>query len=223
MKEFLKGLSEEDAAAVAAAMNEVREQGLRSAKHLRGEIYEVRTSGNRFTYRLLFAPQGRQRQVLLTLVALRKKTQKTPSQITHLAQQRLRDWERIIISKEASFLRYNKGKKMTEEPDVLDELIAERTARNPDFPKFLKAAERRRALLGELAAMRERRSQSQTAVAAEMKTSQSSVARLEGSAGDARLSTIDRYAEALGFRVQWHLLPLEGSEGEPPVVVHAAS
>jgi seryl-tRNA synthetase len=113
-------------------------------------------------------------------------------------------------------------RKMTEEPDVLDELIAERTARNPDFPNLLKAAERRRALLRELADVRARRSQSQTAVAAEMKTSQSSVARLEGSAGDARLSTVDRYAEALGFRIQWHLLPLEGSEQEPPVVVHGA-
>ncbi|MGN6217134.1 MAG: helix-turn-helix domain-containing protein [Solirubrobacterales bacterium] len=107
------------------------------------------------------------------------------------------------------------------ERDFLDEIIEEHTARNPAFPKLLKAAERRRALLQELAAVRERRSQSQTTLAAEMKTSQSSVARLEGSAGDARLSTIDRYAEALGFRVQWHLLPLEGSEGEPPVVVHA--
>ena len=111
---------------------------------------------------------------------------------------------------------------MAESPDALDELIAERTVRNPDFPKLLKAAERRRALLKELAAVRERRSQSQTAVAAEMKTSQSSVARLEGSAGDARISTVDRYAEALGFRIQWHLLPLEGSEQAPPIVVHGS-
>jgi seryl-tRNA synthetase len=109
-----------------------------------------------------------------------------------------------------------------EEPDFLDELVAERTARNPDFPKLVEAAARRRALLHELGGMRESYGQSQTAVAAEMKTSQSSIARLEGSAGDARISTIDRYVEALGFRIQWHLLPLEGSETEPPLVVHAA-
>jgi hypothetical protein len=72
------------------------------------------------------------------------------------------------------------------------------------------------------ASRREAGGRSQTAVATEMKTSQSSVARLEGSADDARLSTIDRYADALGFRIQWHLLPLEGSEQEPPVVVHGA-
>jgi seryl-tRNA synthetase len=109
---------------------------------------------------------------------------------------------------------------MAQEPDALDELISERTARNPDFPKLLEAARRRRALLKELSSLRARDGRSQTAVAAEMETSQSSVARLENSAGDARISTIDRYVEALGFRVQWHLLPLEGSEGEPPLVVH---
>ncbi|MGN6202984.1 MAG: helix-turn-helix domain-containing protein [Solirubrobacterales bacterium] len=109
---------------------------------------------------------------------------------------------------------------MDHEPDALEELIAERTARNPDFPKLVEAAARRRALLRELGKMREQRGRSQTAVAADMETSQSSVARLEGASGDARLSTLDRYAQALGFRVQWHLLPLEGSEKEPPLVVH---
>jgi ribosome-binding protein aMBF1 (putative translation factor) len=106
------------------------------------------------------------------------------------------------------------------EPDFLEELIAERTARNPEFPKLMEAAARRRALLRELGKIRQRHGRSQTALAAEMETSQSSVARLETSSGDARVSTLDRYAQALGFRVQWHLLPLEGSEKEPPLVVH---
>jgi seryl-tRNA synthetase len=110
---------------------------------------------------------------------------------------------------------------MTKEPDFLEELVAERTARNPDFPKMVEAATRRRALLKELGGMRGKQGESQTAVAARMATSQSSVARLERSAGDARISTVDRYAEALGYRVQWHLLPLEGSEAEPPLVIHS--
>jgi len=109
---------------------------------------------------------------------------------------------------------------MTKEPDFLEELIAERTAQNPDFPKLMEAAARRRALLNELARVREKQGRSQTAVAADMETSQSSIARLEGASGDARLSTLDRYAQALGFRLQCHLLPLEGSEQEPPLVVH---
>ena len=109
---------------------------------------------------------------------------------------------------------------MPEEPDFLKEFIDERTARNPDFPKLMEAAARRRALLKGLAQVREKRGRSQTAVAAEMETSQSSVARLEGASGDARISTLDRYTHALGFRVQWHLLPLEGSEAEPPLIIH---
>jgi len=108
---------------------------------------------------------------------------------------------------------------MSKDPDFLEELVAERTAENPDFPKLMEAAARRREMLKELARVREQRGRSQTAVAADMETSQSSVARLEGASGDARLSTLDRYAQALGFRVQWHLLPLEGSEKEPPLVV----
>src|SRR3954471_10335686 len=109
---------------------------------------------------------------------------------------------------------------MSEEPDFLEEFIAERTARDPEFPKLMEAAARRRALLKQLAQVREQHGQSQTTVAAEMATSQSSVARLETSSGDARVSTLDRYAQALGFRLQWHLLPLDGSETEPPLVVH---
>lgn len=106
------------------------------------------------------------------------------------------------------------------EQDALDELIVERTAQNPDFPKLVDAVVRRRVLLKQLGKVREGRGRSQTAVAAEMNTSQSSVARLEGSADDVRLSTLDRYAEALGFRVQWHLLPMDSGDAEPPVVVH---
>jgi transcriptional regulator with XRE-family HTH domain len=105
-------------------------------------------------------------------------------------------------------------------PDFLDEVVQERTRQNSDFPRLVDTAARRRSLLRELAEIRERQGRSQTTVAAEMKSSQSSVARLEGSAFDARLSTIDRYAEALGFRIQWHLLPLEAAAAEPPVVIH---
>jgi transcriptional regulator with XRE-family HTH domain len=104
----------------------------------------------------------------------------------------------------------------------LEEIVEERSGHNAKFPQLVDAATRRRRLLKELAEMRETLGQSQTAVAAKMKSSQSSVARLEGSAFDARLSTIDRYAESLGFQIQWHLLPLEAAAAEPPVIVHDA-
>lgn len=93
VKEFVEALDDEDAAAVAVALNEVEELGLVAARHLRGPIFEVRAHGDRVIYRILFAPQGRWGQVLLALSAFKKKTQKTPPRIIHLAEQRLRDWE----------------------------------------------------------------------------------------------------------------------------------
>lgn len=93
------------------------------------------------------------------------------------------------------------------ERDFLDEVVEERTERNPDFPAMVDAAERRRELLTALAERRREHKQSQTAVAAAMNSSQSSIARLETSATDVRLSTLDRYAHALGYRVQYQLVP----------------
>jgi len=89
--------------------------------------------------------------------------------------------------------------------DFLDEIVRERTAKNPAFPELVEAAVRRRALLRELAARREEIGLSQTAVAARMGTSQSAVARLESAEVDAKLSTIERYAAAVGQRVEYHL------------------
>lgn len=106
------------------------------------------------------------------------------------------------------------------ERDFLDEMIAKRTERSAEFPALLDAARRRRELLHALAAEREGQERSQTAVAAAMATSQSSVARLETTATDAKMSTIDRYAASLGFVVQYHLVPADSAGDEPAVVVH---
>jgi predicted transcriptional regulator len=104
--------------------------------------------------------------------------------------------------------------------DFLDKMIAKRTARNPEFPHLLDAARRRRELLRTLAERREEQKQTQTAVAAAMETSQSFVARLESTAADARISTVDRYADSLGYVVQYHLIPADEGTDEPAVVVH---
>lgn len=108
---------------------------------------------------------------------------------------------------------------MTEQ-DFLDEVVAERTAQNPEFPGLVDAAVRRRELLNALATKRREHERSQTAVAAAMQSSQSSVARLESSATDARMSTVDRYAHVLGYRIQYHLVP-EAQTSEPSVVIHS--
>lgn len=109
---------------------------------------------------------------------------------------------------------------MSSEPDFLDEQVAKRAAANPEFPQLLEAARRRRELMRTLAERRTAQQRSQTAVAAAMETSQSFVARLESTASDAKVSTIDRYAGSLGYVVQYHLIPAEQGRTAPAVVVH---
>lgn len=92
MKRFLDGLSAVDRAEVAAAMADVRKEGLRVARHLRGEIYEVRADGSRVSVRILFAQEGEKGRVLLALEGFEKKTQKTPDRLVRLAETRLADW-----------------------------------------------------------------------------------------------------------------------------------
>jgi phage-related protein len=92
VEDFLAALPEEDFIEVAAAMKEVRVDGLSVARHVRADIYEVRAEGRDVIYRLLFATEGRYSQVLLSLEAFEKKTPKTPPARIGLAQQRLIDW-----------------------------------------------------------------------------------------------------------------------------------
>src|SRR5262249_57754971 len=82
--------------------------------------------------------------------------------------------------------------------------------RLPLLPGFREMAlrrmsEERRRLVGELAAARRSAGLSQTEVAARMGTSQSAVARLESGDADARASTLERYAAALGGQISWRL------------------
>jgi ribosome-binding protein aMBF1 (putative translation factor) len=90
--------------------------------------------------------------------------------------------------------------------DLVAELVEDRAARNPAFPALVDAASRRRELLRALAADREATGLSQTAIAARMSTSQSAVARIESGQADVKLSTLERYAAAVGKRVQWELV-----------------
>jgi ribosome-binding protein aMBF1 (putative translation factor) len=94
---------------------------------------------------------------------------------------------------------------MANRRDFLDEIIDERGERNPEFPDLVDAALRRRQLLRELAGRREKLGLSQTVVAARMGTSQSAVARLEAGEMDAKLSTVERFAAALGQKVEWRV------------------
>ncbi len=84
--------------------------------------------------------------------------------------------------------------------DLLDELDAERTARNPDFPRIAAEAEARREIGRLLARARVAKKLTQENVAKRMKATQATVSKLEGGA-DVMLSTLMRYAKALGVRV----------------------
>ena len=82
--------------------------------------------------------------------------------------------------------------------------MSERT-HPPLFPGFREMAERRQALSEELVERRRSLGLSQTQVAARMGTSQSAVARIETGSADVLLSTVDRYATALGWTLGWTL------------------
>ena len=75
----------------------------------------------------------------------------------------------------------------------------------PRFPGFREMAADRHRLVDELVAQRRARGLSQTEVAARMGTSQSAVARLEAATGDLRVSTLERYAAAVGTAIAWGL------------------
>src|SRR5579863_1712763 len=80
----------------------------------------------------------------------------------------------------------------------------------PMLPGFREMALRRMAaeragLVRELVGQRQAAGLSQTEVAARMGTSQSAVARLEAGATDARASTLERYAAAIGGEINWSL------------------
>jgi ribosome-binding protein aMBF1 (putative translation factor) len=89
--------------------------------------------------------------------------------------------------------------------DFLDQLVRERTKRNPDFARRVDMAVRRRETLRALAVVRQRQGLSQTAVARAMKTSQPAVARIESGDFDVRASTMERYAAAIGKKLEYRI------------------
>jgi DNA-binding XRE family transcriptional regulator len=93
-----------------------------------------------------------------------------------------------------------------QEQDFVDEMIAELTACDPNFLQLLAEEVQRRELMHDLAALRAEHGLSQRAVAQCMATSQSAVARLEAGASDVKLSTLQRYAAALGKKIEWRVI-----------------
>jgi DNA-binding XRE family transcriptional regulator len=82
------------------------------------------------------------------------------------------------------------------------------------FPGFSEMAGSELELVRGLARRRLDLGLSQTEVAARMGTSQSTVARIESGSSDLRLSTLGRYAGALGTSISYRVEPVEPA-GEP--------
>jgi ribosome-binding protein aMBF1 (putative translation factor) len=90
--------------------------------------------------------------------------------------------------------------------DDLDQLIDELAETDPDVHARVDAALERRVLARELAARRRDAGLTQVELARRMGTSQGQVTRLESGA-DTRLSTVSRYAAALGVTLNWTITP----------------
>jgi predicted XRE-type DNA-binding protein len=75
----------------------------------------------------------------------------------------------------------------------------------PGFREMARTERRRQELMAELVAERHAAGLSQAEVADRMGTSQPAVARVEAGTGDVRLSTLERYAAAVGRRLEVRL------------------
>jgi len=91
--------------------------------------------------------------------------------------------------------------------DDLDKLIDEFAAVDPSVGQRVTAALERRELARRLADGRRDAGLTQAELARRMGTSQGQVTRFESGA-DTRLSTVARYAAAIGMKVEWSVAPV---------------
>jgi len=91
--------------------------------------------------------------------------------------------------------------------DDLDRLIDNLAEEDPDVHRRVASALERRELARELAERRRGAGMTQSELAKRMGTSQAQVTRFESGA-DTRMSTVARYAAAVGMKVDWTLTPV---------------
>jgi hypothetical protein len=179
----LDALDAEHAAALIAEMRIIARSGFRDggARHLRGRIWEVRADSVEVTLRALFAKQGRYGQVLLVT----GHAAAYPGPCARFDRLNMTDYIRVM--------------KKSAIPDDLDQYVRLRDTRERGFASKVAAAEARAAARVSLGAKlrRARGTRTQTWVAAQMQTTESIVRRIERG-DDVRLSTLEKYAQALG-------------------------
>ena len=91
-------LYEEDVVSLHAQMKIVQQDGLKAARHLGEDIYDVEAHGIDNSYRLLFSSEGKKGRILLAVVLHEKHTKKTPPRVIALAKKR-RDQRRALGSR----------------------------------------------------------------------------------------------------------------------------
>jgi ribosome-binding protein aMBF1 (putative translation factor) len=92
--------------------------------------------------------------------------------------------------------------------DDLDQLIDEFAEEDAALPLRVAAALERRELARQLAERRRDAGLTQAELAERMGTSQGQITRFESGA-DTRLSTVARYAAAIGIKLHWSMQPLD--------------
>lgn len=101
--------------------------------------------------------------------------------------------------------------------DDLDRYILMRDAREPGFAREFKRESAAFIVGVRLQVAREQAGLTQQQVAERMGTKKSAISRLENNAGDVRLSTLQRYAEAVGCRLVIDVAPMEEEAKPGPV------
>jgi transcriptional regulator with XRE-family HTH domain len=103
--------------------------------------------------------------------------------------------------------------------------LKKRLLKNPEVRKEYEALAEEFALAAEVAKARIRAGLSQAQLARRMKTTQSTIARLESGRGKPSTRTLDRFAKATGHRVKISFEPVPGrmAKASPRSSRHAAS
>jgi len=182
-------------------------------EHIGGDLLAVRGFLDGCTYRVLYAREGTHDQILLGLHVFQKKDRKLPD---GRAEARRAPRPRLARTRGLSHLYRSKPMRTLEavtrsaarvevmdvatQHDDLDAFIEEQT-RDQAFAAAFEDAQARAELLASCVRRRKETGLTQAEVARSMGTTQSAVSDLEAGATDPRLSTLQRYARAVGARI----------------------
>ncbi len=117
----------------------------------------------------------------------------------------------------------DRAARSADEVDDLAGFIAKASARDERFAASLEDARSRSALLRSLIDARKAEGLTQATVAEQMGTTQSAISDFEGGTSDPRLSTLHRYARAVGRRLVLAVLEGTSSRSLEGINAHAAA